>query len=560
MGNETLCRDFCLVTDDGKFMVLGSWAPPRPHSPTPDERANGERGAAAADGAGDADANVNGTATADSQSTRLRRTAVEEDDDTTPAIRTVMALETITLHLVDARTGRVCDRYTMNDDFVLLESHQGVDLLDNVLMIMSIRFQEVRFLQIIARDAKFRKLYSVGKFCRDDDRMLLHEQAERDRRFRLASNISSSNRAALANGGAKSSRDDAAGAEDGNGSDEDGDLVSGSDYFFVVSGAAAASAAGGGHNREAAAGGALTTAAARAQSVAAATRTTHSPLIGAGLGGGMSSRGFYDGLMHKLLLYLYRRHELSGTQSRFFQHVRQYTKLILLKAQMLDHTHLLLRIGDVEVTQRSVDNASALYFLVVFNTAHAKIVRVYENRSEELLRLYHSHMEWFHRDARFTPPRKELESAIQALESAATPAARSACAGRVRSVLSALPASPQIKARSVYLDRTLFSFDERRAPALDGVRPLVLQEYPAVKFVSRRTGALRFKLTPGARSPAAVPDGTSPLAQAAMQRVRKTAVFLFNPVLPFVISIQHGPAAATSTDATTINFHLRAAF
>uniref|UniRef100_A0A7S0ZEU7 Uncharacterized protein n=1 Tax=Timspurckia oligopyrenoides TaxID=708627 RepID=A0A7S0ZEU7_9RHOD len=469
-GNEILCRDFCLLNKTGEYVILGSWAAPEIRIPTNDD---------------------------DSESADLNQAAVE----------TVAKLESITLHCVHVQSGRVTDRFSLTEDFVFLDSHQGVDLNDDMLIVLSIRHQIIRFLEIRA-DGKFREVHELGSFCFDDDRLLLLQQEERERRcpepprVRPTSSSAVQSTNMLPNGASTSPQE------------RDGDDVDGSDYFLV-----------------------------------AATPQLRDPIrpalptipvrVGSGLGRGLCSRGFFTGLMHKILAYQYRKHVSESTESRFFRTLHQYTSLIMLKVQFLDSKHLLIRLGYIDSITRSGDTVSSVLFLVVFSLEDAAIVNMYENRSEELLKLYHEYLEYFWRSWDYHPSRKDLDSLLSALSSG--PEVRRTIGSRMRSALSLLPISPQIICPSPYLNPDLYSFDERRSASLNGNRPLPVQEYPSIKFISRKSRALKFKLRPGPRS--------LPLSAT---RIRRTAVFLFNPVYPFVISIQY-----EASQPSCINFHLK---
>eukprot|EP00741_Cyanophora_paradoxa_P012960 tig00020660_g12516.t1 len=161
---------------------------------------------------------------------------------------------------------------------------------------------------------------------------------------------------------------------------------------------------------------------------------------------------------------------------------------------------------------------------------------------------------------------RELHRAQRAVYAAS---ARSAAGSFARRHLSMLPCAPQNSCESTccespLLDPALFTYDDRLVSHGDSTAssPTATQtgasydrlvshggsfqcrsyqclEYP-VKFLSRRTGAIRFKIHPGPTSPRSSP------------RNKRWLSYLFHPALPFVISIQHSPM-----HPSVLNVHFR---
>jgi de-etiolated-1 len=286
-----------------------------------------------------------------------------------------------------------------------------------------------------------------------------------------------------------------------------------------------------------------------------------------GLGNGKGTRGFYTGLMQRLLVHVFKNHQQEQNERLFFRVVGQYSMLVMLKAQLLDENHLLIRLGSLERNGKAPDPSSSTCFLVVYCMSTMNIVNLYENRSAELLSLFETHRELFLADpsvAAMLPPHRlspsrlaanatQSHSNSAALEQnqSGAPGTAPAAGGttmsnrRARSLLAALPVTVQLRNPSAYLDRRLFSYAEDRMMALDGSRPLSMRECSSIKFIAAGGGGLRFKLTPGGNGGAA--------AGAGPARDRRKALFLFHPYLPFVISMQ------LSTASPMLNFHLRGA-
>eukprot|EP00184_Porphyridium_aerugineum_P006149 CAMPEP_0184698324 /NCGR_PEP_ID=MMETSP0313-20130426/4989_1 /TAXON_ID=2792 /ORGANISM="Porphyridium aerugineum, Strain SAG 1380-2" /LENGTH=800 /DNA_ID=CAMNT_0027157249 /DNA_START=91 /DNA_END=2493 /DNA_ORIENTATION=+ len=543
-GNEILCREFCLVTEDSRFLILGCWAP--------------QAESAAASGE--------------------------------VAFARIPNLECVSLYLVDIVSGEIRDTYSLPNDFVLIESHQGVDLFSNILLLLSIRHQVLRFVEIRS-SGTFREVRHIGDQCLDDDELLLREEQELARRFksRAPSNTKEGgqgeaptdklNTSALQASTSMASQPGQAqtpvaseNMEHGSGPithprnsptgrasppvtaspngqlarsqshaghdelDSDEDDLDDMDLFTASSSGNVMSESPDGHlgRRGILHGGAT---------LAEASHSMDNTQ-GFGLGYGLTRSRFFSGLMHKFLAHIWKRHQLVGTESRFFLTFNQYLSLVMLKAQFLDGNHLLLRLGSVEAISKTLEASMSVNwnFLVVYHIPSASIIRVYDNTTSDLLDLYVNYTEYFWRSYDLAPSKKDWENLLGGPKVLTKP---NVSLNRMRSILSVIPISPQLKNWSPYLDRSLFSFDERRLASLEGSRPMPILEYPAVKFLSRRSGSLKFKLTPGNFS--GVPSNV-------MHRdARRLAVFLFNPVYPFVLSIQ----LELVNMPQIVNFHFR---
>ncbi|KAA8498858.1 Light-mediated development protein DET1 [Porphyridium purpureum] len=611
-GNEILCKDFCLITSDDRYAVLGSWAPPL------------ETG------------DLSG----------------ETSSEDAAALTQMPRLESISLHLLDLHSMKVTDTYTFRDDFVLLEAHEGVDLMDNMLMVLSLRHQELHFVEIRSVTGTLRRVFSIGQNCFDDDQLLLREREELERRFTSSK------------GQPRAPRRDRSQAPDGSTQDSrassdggilgDGEYENDTDYFARISHAPAVIVddrtgfglgEGGQMRRESAEDAANPrTTGARALHLnrpALAGRGRLQPLlptmnvvVGRGLGNGLQQGGFFSGLMHKFLVYVWKQHVALGTRSHFFLAFKSFCFLVMLKAQILDTRHILIRLGHLESIRSQTYAQGAnqhRLFLVVYNHVEARIVGVFENSSEELLNLLARYSDFFSRGSPSLSLRSELHGIGQRgvgapsqrtdasgsePGSASSPAlssngrARSGGGrgsasgqatigvepGRARSVLNMLPVSPQVKHHSVYLDRSMFSYDDRRSSALEGAKAQVFSESSAIKFVARRHHRLAFRVHIGAESAAepssarfvgppysaaagsgeaAVP-GTQGAAtrQAAAATARGgahgagaaaagsgarntnrrcSALLLFHPVYPFVLGIE---MTASATQRLTIHFRV----
>jgi de-etiolated-1 len=73
--------------------------------------------------------------------------------------------------------GRITDQRSFNDDFIHLAHNMGVFLYDDLLAVLSIRFQSIRILQI-RETGRFVDVRTIGTHCREDDELVLNSQAQ----------------------------------------------------------------------------------------------------------------------------------------------------------------------------------------------------------------------------------------------------------------------------------------------------------------------------------------------------------------------------------------------
>lgn len=156
----------------------------------------------------------------------------------------------------------------------------------------------------------------------------------------------------------------------------------------------------------------------------------------------------YTALKQRLLSFLHRQALESGDPKAlrtFFYNYKAYSDMLIWKMQLLDREHMLIKFGLLEaIVGKNPDAYINSSLLVVYNVATTEIENLF----------------------------------VKALP---------ASFGR-------LPSNPQQYQESPYLDQQVFGYDERSVNALD--RPKSCVESP-VRFVSRRTGALRFRLPLG---------------------------------------------------------------
>lgn len=132
-GNELLNRECSLVTDNGKYIIVGSAAM------IPDD---------------------------------LRPHFYEiytNNESVTPSTRS--QLEDYSIHLIDITNGKLTDSKQFKVDKIMLSHNQGLYLYKDTLAILSLQHQNIHIFQIV--DGMFVEVRSVGRYCYEDDNYIL---------------------------------------------------------------------------------------------------------------------------------------------------------------------------------------------------------------------------------------------------------------------------------------------------------------------------------------------------------------------------------------------------
>ncbi|GJQ14372.1 hypothetical protein GpartN1_g6163.t1 [Galdieria partita] len=430
--NEILCKTFCIAGLNGSYLIVASWSPPQASSSN-DDREN------------------------------MANTTRER-----PALNFVPCLEKLSLYTVNIETGCVCDSWSLRNDFVDLENHSGVHMLEDTLLVLSLRFQKLYVLKLLP-SGMLVPFKEIGPHCFEDDSLVIAQMEEKERRFC----IHLENRKWFSLRGMKWSLEP--------------------EEVF--------------ENR----------------------------VENTGLGNGMASRGFYGGLMHRILTYFYT-HSIdldnvdSNSRSQFFHRFQDYTSFVILKAQLLDAEHIILRLARAEDAQRAMDPSLMTFFLGFYNMTSTQFLAIVPNNNSELAKVVEDYSSKF------------LHTCMSSLCEGSTPTFRyrflfgsdaqsskeaSWSEHTVKRILSSIPCSCQVFHHSPYLDRKLFSFDESKLLALQGYKMIPCSDTGVIKFTLSSGGPLRFKLRSDFR----------PQSESSESWKRLTS-FLFHPILPFVINMQ----------------------
>ncbi|KAL9230495.1 hypothetical protein vseg_005837 [Gypsophila vaccaria] len=93
------------------------------------------------------------------------------------AIQGVPSIEKITFHLLRLEDGIVLDKKVFCYDYINLAHNMGVYLYDDLLAIVSIRFQTIHVLQI-RESGHLVDVRAIGEFCHEDDELFLTSSAQ----------------------------------------------------------------------------------------------------------------------------------------------------------------------------------------------------------------------------------------------------------------------------------------------------------------------------------------------------------------------------------------------
>ncbi|XP_052175055.1 light-mediated development protein DET1 isoform X2 [Diospyros lotus] len=223
----------------------------------------------------------------------------------------------------------------------------------------------------------------------------------------------------------------------------------------------------------------------------------------------ISDSSFLSGIKQRLLSFIFRSIwseetdetlRIQDLKKKFYFHFQDYVDLIIWKVQFLDRHHLLIKFGSVDGGMaRNADHHPALF--AVYNMETTDIIAFYQLRCN----------------------RNKATSFSQF----------------VKKMLVSLPLSCQSQSPSPYFDQYLFRFDEKLISATD--RPRQSTDHP-IKFIARRPPySVKFKIKAG------------PEAGSTDSRTKKICSFLFHPILPLALSVQH----TSFLQPSVVNIHFR---
>ncbi|KAL2922065.1 Light-mediated development protein DET1 [Bienertia sinuspersici] len=105
-------------------------------------------------------------------------TAQVHDAPTTGgAVPGVPSIEKITFHLLRLEDGLILDKKVFHNEFINLAHNVGVYLYDDLLAVVSLRYQTIHILQI-RESGNFVDVRAIGEFCREDDELFLNSSSQ----------------------------------------------------------------------------------------------------------------------------------------------------------------------------------------------------------------------------------------------------------------------------------------------------------------------------------------------------------------------------------------------
>eukprot|EP00871_Galdieria_phlegrea_P001863 jgi/Galph1/2678/GphlegSOOS_G1344.1 len=434
-GSDILCKTFCLSALNGSILILASWSPPSIASE-----------------------HVEST----EQSPSLSSSAHQHER---PALNFVPCLEKLSIFSVHVESGTIRDRFSLCHDFVDLENHSGVHLLDDTLLILSLRFQKLHVLKILP-SGMFVLHKEIGPYCYEDDSLVIAQAEENERKCRERKESQRERQVVLNR-------------------HEDETLES--------------------------------------------TSNT-------GLGNGMANVGFYGGLMQRILSYFYTQAYYQSNSDgndirQFYSRFRDYSSFVMIKAQLLDARCIILKLVRAEDAQKASDPTQLTFFLGFYDMETTHFVGILPNNNEELYKVVENHADAFLHTSMtcdtvcggFGPSVRYRFVNMSGMSRSDGTLSEA----KIKKVLSSIPCSAQAFHNSPYLDRRLFSFDESKLPALQGYKMIPCNDSGVIKFALKSGGPVQFKLRCDFRA-----QGDNP------ENLKRLTMFLFHPVLPFVINFQ----------------------
>ncbi|KAL6006698.1 acid phosphatase det1 [Asimina triloba] len=267
---------------------------------------------------------------------------IQDATATGGAIDGVPSIERITFLLVRLEDGVVLDEKVFYNDFVNLTHSTGVFLYDDLLSILSLRYQTIHILQI--RDSgNLVNIRAIGTFCREDDELFLNSHAQANWK--------------------------------------EGKPTASAMLYSCLLDCMSMAVLDRGRSDEA---------------PTAENGQPHHQQIQGGL--------FLTGIKQRLLSFIFRgiwneqtdhTQRVQSLKKKFYFHFQDYIDLIMWKVQFLDQHHLLIKLGSVDgAVSRTTDQHLA--FFAVYNMETTEIISFYPNSAEELYYLFEQFCDHFH--------------------------------------------------------------------------------------------------------------------------------------------------------------------
>ncbi|KAF9950649.1 acid phosphatase det1 [Mortierella alpina] len=559
--SETLSKDFCLVTANGRFIIVAAVSP---------------------------------------------CTGASADGRTYPcSLNCIPNLDTVVFYVIELTTGKIVDKREFKNEYITIAHHSGVSLYDSLFAVMLIQSQAIQIIHI-KNNGKMIDLHRIGWFNHDDDELVLARYRDFNEQYLAQQKVSSTSPFYQKGYSLK---------------DEDFGDPRAKDRFETFALAPTMSSmteftTDATYHQVPSSSNNNVGAAPQANhphqsymTQMAYSQAHHDELHSQTI----------SGIKQRLMAYLFRKAfnaDDGGAALRHFHLTfQQFANLIMWRMQFLDESTLLIKFGKLDcVVGRQADSTYQTAFFVFYDIHSTEILAVYDNASEEFLRLYEAWADQFSATAFSTAGRDKrhysstcsnniyAKDHLKKTQYGMRHARNGGSAQAVKRSLCVLPYSPQSLSDSPYLDLALFSYDEKVISASERQRQC--QDFP-IKFYLRGSGELRFKIhlfksgsvsgSNGSNSSlssgininstngnlvgnvanmnaninttnngnntnpmdnntnnANNANSANPSGSGAMLRSKRFATFIAHPFEPFMISIvQH------HLQPTVLNFHLR---
>ncbi|KAK3828274.1 MAG: De-etiolated protein 1 Det1-domain-containing protein [Benniella sp.] len=448
--SEALSKDFCLVTANGRFIIVAAIT---------------------------------------------LNTAVPSEAQEHPcSLNCIPNLDTYVFYVIELETGMIVDKREFKNDNITVAHHSGVSLYDSMFAVMLVQSQAIQIIHI-KNNGKMIDLHRIGWFNHPDDELVLARY--RDFNEQYIAQQSKIPTSPFYRRGCSLKDDDF-------GDHRVKDRLDSFTHAPTISSKVEYSADATYHQVPS----------SSASNIGITSRIgqhNHSYLSQMVYSQSHQDEPHsqtISGIKQRLMAYLFRKAynaDDGGAALRHFHLTfQQFTSLVMWRMQLLDESTLLIKFGKLDcVVGRQTDITYQTAFFVFYDIYTTEILAVYDNASEEFLRLYEAWADQFCATAYTTAGKDKrhysstcsnniyAKDHLKKTQYGMRHARNGGTAQAVKRSLCVLPYSPQSLSDSPYLDHALFSYDEKVISASDRQRPC--QDFP-IKFYLRGSGELKFKI------------------------------------------------------------------
>ncbi|KAF9093802.1 acid phosphatase det1 [Mortierella sp. AD031] len=451
--SELLSKEFCLVTANGRFIIVAAVSP---------------------------------------------CTGASSDARTYPcSLNCIPNLDTVVFYVIELATGKITDKREFKNEYIMIAHHSGVSLYDSMFAVMLIQSQAIQIIHI-KNNGKLIDMHRIGWFNHDDDELVLARYRDFNGQY-IAQNSMSASSSYYFHGYSPKDED----MSDPRATDRYESFAlaptiassmeppSEAAYHQVPSGSTNTSGLSPRANQ-------FNNSYIAYLAQMAYRQAQHDE----------PNSQTISGIKQRLMAYLFRKAFYADDGGAALRHFhltfQQFANLAMWRMQFLDESTLLIKFGKLDcVVGRQADSSHQTAFFVFYDIHTTEILKVYDNASEEFLRLYEAWADQFCATAYTTAGRDKrhysstcsnniyAKDHLKKTQYGMRNARNGGSAQAVKRSLCVLPYSPQSLSDSPYLDQALFSYDEKVISPSD--RQKACQDFP-IKFYLRGSGGLRFKI------------------------------------------------------------------